>query len=192
MGIFDKFIEELPEEYRQLKSPLAIFLADRLDLSRVFWGLVLMRPTPASFNSAGGLAVRQFVELVLPQLGPRKAIGIIGKLLADPNSTWKDLGLSQVNDATIGQPLSLQNKADLLQILEESAFQFLSMATNEIIFHLGHIQYEYGYGYLPTDVLQQNFSFGYGFKTQYPDYYTLIAAFEQEAQDAVIPSFFLT
>lgn len=191
MGIFDKHIQDLPEEFRNFKTPYAVFLADRLDLAHVFWGLVLIRPTPASFNATGGLAVRQFVELVLPNRSPRKIVQIIGSIITSPESSWSDLGISQINDDTVGAPLSMENKMDILQILEESSAQFLTMAATEIMVALGHISFGYGHGFLPTDVLQQNYSYGYGFQTEFPDYFSLITAFEQKATQAAVPSFFM-
>lgn len=165
-------LDGIPEE---IKLPaIAIYLADILNKQDLFWGIVLSYPTPDSFNQAGGLAVRQFVEIILTRLGPSEILKRVQPVLLDPSTNWDSLGLKSLTEDFVGAPLTMQNKMDLAEILIQSSHVFLNGMIRELMFVLGNVDYGYGYGYSFDDLLMQDYSFGYGVGYNKLDYFNVM------------------
>jgi hypothetical protein len=122
--------EEIPQELRL--PAVAIYIADIFGKQKFFWNIVLEYPKPESFNDAAGIAVRQFVEMILPNLGPNEILRRVTPVILDPESGWSSLGIKSINDEFIGSPLTAQMKLDLLNILNLSAKTFLENIATEI------------------------------------------------------------
>ncbi len=159
----------------ELKLPAtAIYVADVLNKQDMFWRIVLSHPTPASFNAAGGIAVRQFVELVLTRLGPGAIFSKVQPVLLDPESNWDSLGLTSVTEANIGEPLSLEMKADLINILSMSAKTFLEGVIKDLLIVTDNVTFGYGYGYPIDDFEQDDYGYGFGVTYDTLDYFDLL------------------
>lgn len=104
----------------------ALALADVSNQRSIFWSeLLAATPDPASANTAAALAIRVFIETRLAQLGPDSVLDTIAQLL-DPNAGWSTLGIASVTDATIGQELTAQLKADVAAALDAFAAAWLA------------------------------------------------------------------
>lgn len=170
---FLKLKVSIPDELKLAGT--AIYLADTLGISSNFWSIVLLYPTPSSFNQAGGLAVRQFVETILTNLGPVEILRRVTPVLLDPNSTWSSLGLSSINDQNVGTSLTLEMKQDLIEILNLSAKTFLEGIIKDLLLVTGNVDFGYGYGYPIDDIFKQNYGFGYGVSYDTLNYFDLLS-----------------
>jgi len=166
---------DVPEQLRL--SATAIYIADILNKQEMFWGFVLENPTPASFNAAGGIAVRQFVEIVLTRLGPTTILEKVTPVLLDHNTNWDSFGLRSVNEELIGEPLTVQMKSDLINILNVAAKKFLEGIIKDLLVVTGNVDFSYGYGYPINDLEKDNYGYGYGVTYNSLDYFDLLVMF---------------
>lgn len=165
-------LDEIPENLKLAGT--AIYVSDLLNKQNIFWRIVLNRPTPSSFNASGGVAVRQFVEIVLANLGPFEIMRRITPVLLDPTKSWDALGLISINDEFIGSPLTEQMKLDLIEILNESAKIFLEGIIKDLLILTENIEFSYGYGYSINDIKKENYGYGFGASYDPLNYFDLL------------------
>jgi len=156
------------------KIALAIYLSDILNRKSDFWNIVLSFPTPKSFNNVGGFAIRQFVETILVNLGPYEILKKINPILFNPETGWSSLEIRSINDESVGEKLTIQNKIDLIDILNQSSKIFLTLLIKNLMINTERISFDYGYGYSFDDIFNKNYSYGYGIKYNTLDYFDLI------------------
>lgn len=165
-------LNEVPEQLKLAAT--AVYVSDLLNKQELFWGIVLQYPTPASFNAAGGIAVRQFVEIILTRLGPDSILKKVTPVLLDPTSNWESLGLKSITEEFVGEPLSVEMKSDLINILNMSAKKFLEGVIKDLLIATDNVTFSYGYGYPINDLEKENYGYGYGVNYNDLNYYDLL------------------
>lgn len=105
--------------------------AYNLDRGRRFWAIAQEQATPEGWSAAANLAVRTLIDTVLSNATPLDLMTYYS-LLEDANSGWSDLGISSLNDTTVGESLSAQYKTDLLTLLAGTATGFLTELQIEV------------------------------------------------------------